>query len=765
MEEMTFIPGRRAVRRVLGGPIALLIVALALALWPAPGQAGNQAWTRRDLDGVRVTALDVDPTNPFIVFAGGFGNGAFRTTDGGLTWQAINTGLGNLFVNAFSVDPTNPAVVLAGSGRGSLVGEPDAGVFRTTNRGATWTGTLVPAFVASFARSPQNPQIVYAGGSGPVFRSNDGGVTWVRLAPAGSPILGTEIRGVAVSPTNANVVLAVGNTEGGTGQVFRTTDGGASWTLVLGGQAPVFDVAFATDSVAFFGGLGGLFRSTNGGVSWGQVGTNVGAIDPSDLLVNPLNPAELFVGTNGSGVFRTTDGVNLSLLDGTLGNRNVNELAIDRATPQTLYAGTNDGAWVFSFAPAPLPFTPVVSWFFAEGSTQPPFDTWFLIQNPTAAAATVRFTFQFPGGGTQTRDFVVGPTSRFSLFANQVIPNVPFSTRIDANQQVFAERAMFVSFDGHAVTGIPGPNRTWLFAEGSTQNPFHTWLLLQNPNNQPATATITYLRVAAAPQVQILSLPPNSRTSIFVNQVLPNEAFSSRIDSDLPIIAERAMFRFPGNAATGVSGVNGPSPAWFFAEGNTTQSPTAFDSWLLLQNPNPVSVVATITLFQENGNTVTLAPVLPPTSRQSVFLNQVLLNASFGIRVEATAPIIAERSMFFGVEPRGAHATQGASELKSEWNLAEGSTQAPFTEVIAILNPHAAVMNVHVDFELPGGQVIGRDFTIGPTRKLSITVDQIIPDSPVSARVTTSLPSAVERTLFLNKLGSLGGTNTIGIAR
>lgn len=412
----------------------------------------------------------------------------------------------------------------------------------------------------------------------------------------------------------------------------------------------------------------------------------------------------------------------------------------------------------------PPPITPTTTWFFAEGSTQPPFDTWFLVQNPTGQPANVVFTFELQGGGTVTREFVVGPTSRFSLFANQIIPDFAFSTRIDANQAIFAERAMYVSYDGDAITGIPAPNRTWLFAEGSTQSPFHTWLLLQNPNNQPATATITYLLTQGAPVTQVVGLPPTSRTSIFVNQVLPNQAFSSRVDSNLPIVVERSMFRFPGNAATDNPGVNAPAATWYFADGNTTQGATPFDTFLLLQNPNPTPVVATVTLYRDNGNVVTFPQQLSPQSRLNVFLNPVLPNARFGIKVTANQPIVAERSEFFNPEPRGAISTQGATALATTWNLPEGSTQAPFTEFIEILNPQPSTMSAHVDFDLPSGQVISRDFQIGPNRPLILSVNQIVPNSPVSARITTSMPSVVERTMFMNKLGELGGTDTIGVA-
>jgi len=414
-------------------------------------------------------------------------------------------------------------------------------------------------------------------------------------------------------------------------------------------------------------------------------------------------------------------------------------------------------------------FAPATTWFFAEGSTQPPFDTWFLIENSGPIAANVTFTFQIQGNGTVTRSFVVGPTSRFSVFANQVIPNVAFSTRIDSSQPVFAERSMFVNFDGTDVPGISSPQTTWLFSEGSSQNPFQTWLLLQNPNSTSATATITYFLLGGGtPATQVLTLPPTSRTSVFVNQILPNQAFSVRVDSSLPTVVEESMFRFPGNAAAATAGANAPGKTWFFADAKTGNHTVIgvsrpFDSFLLLQNPNPTPVTATVTLYESNGAVVTVTQGLPPNSRQTLFLNQVLPSASMGVGVSATGNIVVQRSMFFGTEPRGAMGKVGASALATQWFLAEGSTQQPFHEFIFILNPNSTSMTAHLDFLLPSGQVVSRDVAVPANTPLSVDVNSLVVNSPVSARITTSLPSVVERQMFFVKNGSLGGTDALGI--
>ena len=863
-------------------PLLIVLITLLLVLpfgQPAPLAADVGVWTQLDLDNIQITAVTVDPSNPNTSYAGTSGRGIFRSTDAGQNWTQINNGLGNLYVNDILVSPADPSIVLAGTGRGPLVGDPGEGLYRSTNQGTSWTSRLA-GFIGDIDVSPQNSQVMYAAGAPAVFRSTNGGADWVQAFTDASVFQNVDMRAVAVSPADTNVVLVGGTTEGGTGSVFRTINGGQAWTRVQDSGIPfVTSVVFSSSNsqLAFFGNGQGLWRSRDAGATWGVV---FGGPAVLELLRDPLDGNTFYAGTSGQGVFQTTNGGDtFQALNVGLGNLMVHGLGIDRTRPQTVWAGTDDGIWGFTFTapgptptpsptsapgtptPTPTPFgqlpslvlsptsgapgTPVnysgsrftpggrasvlvirgvgivvdtvtadqngnvsgtfpmpspsiigqlqlgpvdvfaidaatgretgpstftlgrsaaaVTWFFAEGSTAAPFDTWYLVQNPGDNDAQVRFTFSLEGGATAVSEFNVEAHSRFSLFANQILPGRALSVRIDADQRVFAERAMYVGYDGHAVTGIAAPSTSWFFAEGSTQPPFDTWLLLQNPNEQTTPATITYLIQGGGSQTQTLLLPPTSRTSVFVNQVLDNVAFSSQVRADRPIIAERAMYRFPGNAATAVPGVTQASRTWFFAEGNTSvleDLPT--DTFLLLQNPNAFTVATTITLFRELGTPVTLTRTLPPSSRQTLFLNN-FVQGSFGISVEAAAEIIAERSMFFGVEPRGAHATVGAPELGTEWHLAEGSTAPPFEEFIAIMNPNGQDAAATIEFQLPSGFTLTQGFDVPARSKLSILVDSIIPDSAVSAEVKTSLPTVVERTMFIFELMNTGGTNTIGV--
>jgi photosystem II stability/assembly factor-like uncharacterized protein len=766
----------------LAGALLLALVLLAQSALGGPG-----SWSRLDLNGIRVNVVAPDPNAPNVLFAGTFGQGIFRSADGGQNWAQVNTGLGNLTVNDLLIDPTNTNNILAATGRGSLVGEPGSGIYRSTDRGGTWALAQATGATFALALTSQSPNVVYAGGGPPVFKSTDGGATWSQSFQSGTDIVNVEIRGISVDPADPNILLAGGNTEGGQGQLFRSTNAGSSWDRVLAGQQAILDLRFVTDLragvIAFFGGLGGVLRSTDAGLTWQQATGVPAGIDVRRIGPNPLNGNEVAVAT-GAGVFTSTDaGMTFGQLDSTLGNLSVRGVAYNRAAPQTLYAGTDDGVWAFTFTPSPTPSptaspTPVVptptpapaaaaTFFFAEGSSQPPFDSWFLVQNATSNAAAVRFTFQLEDATTRVFSFTVGPTTRFSLFANQILPNLAFSTRVDSDQPIAVERSLFVGFDGSAVPGIPGPARSWLFAEGVTADPFQTWLLIQNPNSVSANTTITYLLRDQPPVVQALgALAPNSRTSIFVNQVLPNQEFGVRVDSDQPVIVEESTFRFPGNAATTVAGANMASTNWFFAEGSSVQSPPGpVDTFLLLENPQQIAANRiSVTLFGTNGGQTAFQISMPPNSRRTIFLNDFLPNSSFGIRVSSDQPIVAERSEFFGPEPRGATATVGATSLATQWNLAEGSTQPPFQTSISVLNPNSDPTSVRMDFQLENGQVVTQNFAAGANSKLTVNVGDFLANNAFSTKVTTSQPTVVERLMFLNKLGSIGETDAVGTA-
>ncbi|MHB8991418.1 MAG: S8 family serine peptidase, partial [Chloroflexota bacterium] len=103
-------------------------------------------------------------------------------------------------------------------------------------------------------------------------------------------------------------------------------------------------------------------------------------------------------------------------------------------------------------------------------------------------------------------------------------------------------------------TPVSQSGTMWYFAEGSTASPFDLWLLLQNPNAAGATARVTYMKRDGSQQTQEVALPPASRRSIFVNQLIPETELSMKVESDRPVFAERSMYsRSDGHGSAGVA--------------------------------------------------------------------------------------------------------------------------------------------------------------------------------------------------------------------
>src|SRR5512139_2580659 len=94
--------------------------------------AGNSIWTTMGPEGLTVLALAIDPFTPSILYAGTDGSGLFKSTDGGETWNAANSGLldADLRFTALAIDPDTPATLYAGSYGG--------GTFKSTDRGESW---------------------------------------------------------------------------------------------------------------------------------------------------------------------------------------------------------------------------------------------------------------------------------------------------------------------------------------------------------------------------------------------------------------------------------------------------------------------------------------------------------------------------------------------------------------------------------------------------------------------------------------------------
>jgi hypothetical protein len=264
-------------------------------------------------------SIAINPQNPSTLYVGGFGIGAQVSTNGGANFTPIGTGSGLTSRNvvAIAINPQNPAALYAGT--------TDGGVFATANASASWSAQntgLTLITVTTVAVDPSTPTTIYAGtvGSG-LFKSLDGGSTWAAIN-TGITTLTTsstaQVQVIAIDPLTTSNVYAAG--EGGFG-LFRSTNGGASWSqsdsgLPGGNFIIVQDLVIdpQTTTTIYAGTAdAGVYKSLDGGGHWTAVDNGLtGGAGENVVNLSIVGPpvSQLFVSTVADGVFTSSDGAN-----------------------------------------------------------------------------------------------------------------------------------------------------------------------------------------------------------------------------------------------------------------------------------------------------------------------------------------------------------------------------------------------------------------------------------------------------------------------
>ena len=276
-----------------------------------------------------VGALAVAPSNPSVIYVGTgeaaprgditYGDGVYKSVDGGLSWSHL--GLADTRqIGAVIVDPKNADVVLVAALGHAFGPNRERGVYRTTDGGRSWSKVLyrddqTGAIDVTF--DPNDSHIVYAalwqarrlpwnfssGGAGSgLYRSTDGGVSWTRLSGNGLPagILG-RIH-VSVSAADSRRIYAMIEAE--QGGLYRSDDGGARWQRVsddgrLTQRAWYFSTILADPKQAdtVYAENTGLFRSTDGGRTFNLLPARHG--DHHGLWIDPVDPNRMIEASDG----------------------------------------------------------------------------------------------------------------------------------------------------------------------------------------------------------------------------------------------------------------------------------------------------------------------------------------------------------------------------------------------------------------------------------------------------------------------------------
>ena len=323
------------------------------SLGPGPLASGS---TNFNVSG-RITGIAGSPTDANTIYVATAGGGVWKTTDDGITWTPFTDTQPTLSMGAIAIAPSNHLVLYAGTGEANNSGDSNygRGILVTTDGGATWTIETGPSGVfntqrmstSEIAVDPTNANVAYAAmadfgvngvyngtpgsSNGPgIWKTTDGGASWKNLTTS---INSQDPWSAVVVDPNApsTVYAALGRYDGrpssGTNGVYKSVDGGTTWTLLTGApngttagrislaisksNAP--GILYVTTQSSSTFGLLSVVRSDNGGVSFVTVSppNYMGAQGWYDqwAAVDPTNSAIVYVGGSAgtNSILRSTN--------------------------------------------------------------------------------------------------------------------------------------------------------------------------------------------------------------------------------------------------------------------------------------------------------------------------------------------------------------------------------------------------------------------------------------------------------------------------
>lgn len=332
-----------------------------------------------------IGAIRVAPSNPDVVFVGTgsdglrsnviAGCGVYRSGDAGATWEFVGLPRAGQ-IGAVEVHPLNPDVVFVAAIGNAFAPNPERGLYRSVDGGATWERVLFVSetcgavdvefapddpltMYASTWKAERKPWTILSGGDeGGVYRSTDGGTTWTR-SMAGLP---TELFGkidLAVTAADPSRVYALVEAPGDLGGVYRSADRGRRWVQRSHNSStrarPFYYTnidASPTDADVVFVSATRFMKSIDGGVTWRSLRTPHS--DHHDLWFDPTDHDRFIQGNDGGATITLDGGQTWSSIE----NQPTAELyqvAVDNRFPYWVYAGQQDNSTIRVPALPPYP--------------------------------------------------------------------------------------------------------------------------------------------------------------------------------------------------------------------------------------------------------------------------------------------------------------------------------------------------------------------------------------------------------------------------
>ncbi|MDQ2681540.1 MAG: glycoside hydrolase, partial [Candidatus Eremiobacteraeota bacterium] len=294
-----------------------------------------------------VGAIAIAPSNPQIIYVGSgeglrrpdlaTGDGIYKSVDGGASWTHLGLRDGQQ-INGLAVDPRDPNRVYAAVMGHPYGPNPERGLYRSLDGGAHWTKVLSKndsdTGAVTVTIDPNHPDIVYAalwasrnapwhltqvyelGKNDGLFKSTDGGTTWTQLH-GGLPAEVGRI-GLSVSPADSNRIYAWVNTADACG-IYRSSDAGATWMKTnseerVCGRGEDFAgiTADPKNADAVYAANTSTYRSTNGGKDWTAIKGAPGGDDYHTIWINPNNPNIILLGCDQGATLSVNGGATWS---------------------------------------------------------------------------------------------------------------------------------------------------------------------------------------------------------------------------------------------------------------------------------------------------------------------------------------------------------------------------------------------------------------------------------------------------------------------
>ncbi|MBU3966418.1 MAG: carboxypeptidase-like regulatory domain-containing protein [Euryarchaeota archaeon] len=304
------------------------------------------------------------------------------------------------------------------------------------------------------------------------------------------------------------------------------------------------------------------------------------------------------------------------------------------------------------------------TWYFAEGSITPDTYAYIQILNPNAYQANVTVQYMKTDGSVVTTSKVVTATSR-DYFDPRSVLSVPsyFSVKVTSDIPIMSERTMvFVNMNWggkiinglHDTIGSPELSRTWYFAEGSITSDTFAYIQILNPNPDPATVTVEYMKTDGTVVTTSKVVGRTSRDYFDprTNLTPLPQYFSVKVTSDIPIMSERTMvfanMNWGGKIINGFHDTIGSTRlnnTWSLGGGRVD---TDIWSYVQILNPNSEAAHLDVKFMLTDGTVIPLTKTVTANSRDFIDVRSVLGPSQYGwYSVQVTSvdqPIFIEKT-------------------------------------------------------------------------------------------------------------------------